>query len=212
MALQKLIVAGDKNFRVQVMVDDPKEATAAIEMLQKKLKNVRPVFKKWRDIYLITLVQRFMSEGGKKNWPSLSELSTLALRQMDITRVKDYDGKPRMGGLPINILRSRFGDYMQSWVNESHQHHAEEMQTNAMQSGGAVWSLANKSVKTVHETGLRSIKGPPGFRGKRLPKREVTWLKDEKLLKRLMTTFDDFVWPDFVKATRRNLVRINIGS
>jgi len=77
----------------------------------------------------------------------------------------------------------------------------EEMQTNAMQAGGAIWSLANKSAKTVHETGLRSIKGPRGFRGKRLRKREVTWLKDEKLLKKFMQTFDDFIWPDIVKSS-----------
>lgn len=207
---------GKAGMRMIIEVEQPDQANAIIAAIRRKLKNVKPVFGKWKDEFQITVLRRFESEGGRKNWADLSRFSTWPLRNFrDITRVKDTDGNPRFGGSPIQILRSRFEDYKQSWTKDSHPHLTTTMQPDASGSQGAEMNITNASAKTVHEHGLRSIKGPPGFRGKRLRARPVTWLKgDTRLLTKLMMVFDEFIMegirPGAQRVQRRGVIGINL--
>lgn len=185
---------GQRGIRMIVEVQQPDQADAMIAAVRQKLKDVRKVFLAWKKEFQIMVVRRFEAEGGTKNWASLSRLSTWPLRNFrDITRVKDVGGRPRLGGTPIQILRSRFRDYMESWINDNHPSLSVAMQTDASGAEGASMRIGNSSAKTVHEDGIKSVKGPLGFRGKKVPARPVTWLKDTRLLTKLMKIFDDFI-------------------
>jgi len=207
---------GQRGMRMIIEGAQPDEANAIIAAIRRKLKNVKPVFVSWKDEFQKTVSRRFDADGGKKNWVDLSRFSTWPLRSFrDITRVKD-NGGPRYGGSPIQILRSRFEDYKRSWTQDNHPQLSVVYQPDASGSQGAHMNIANASAKTTHEDGIKSVGGPLGFRGKKVPKRPATWLKgDSRLLSKLMKIFDEFIMDGIrpaaqQRAPRRGVIGINL--
>lgn len=197
---------------------DSKEIEKTIRMIERNLKNMQPLLTAWSRVYRNAIRLRFEAQKGIKRWPALSMLSTVPLRIFDdITRM----GTPPhfrdrvFGGKPLRILRSRKRGYFKSWVDRGDRYHVETQRPDGTSSGGASLIIKNLSRKTVHETGVKAVKGFKSFRGKKVPARPVAYIApDEKLLGLLLFEFDKHIWKDanrsggMIASIRKGLLQI----